>query len=109
MKEHDVDARLKALFAAPPSAPDPAFSERVIALAAYEQVQRRTRRVAVRRLASETLALIAVLSTFVLLARRGPAAADLGDTISLASPSMLGLAMLGLWSLVAFRPAAAGR
>ena len=109
MNEHDVDARLKALFAEPPPAPDPAFSERVIALAAYERTERRARRRLVRRVASDTLALIAVLATFVLLARAGPIAADFGDTIPLASPAMLGLAMLGLWAAVGFRPAAAGR
>lgn len=111
MNEHDVDARLHALFAEPPSAPNPAFSERVIALAAYEQAERRARRRAMRRAASETLALIAVLATFALLARAGPAAADFGDTIPLASPAMFGLAMLGLWAwaVVGFRPAAAGR
>lgn len=108
MNEHEVNARLHALFAEPPSAPNPAFSERVIALAAYEQTERRARRRAVRRVASETLALISVLATFALLARAGPVAADFGDTIPLASPAMLGLAMLGLWAwaVVGFRPLA---
>ncbi|HVM38025.1 MAG TPA: hypothetical protein VM265_06535 [Sphingomicrobium sp.] len=109
MNEQDVDARLRALLAERPPAPDPAFSDRVIGLAAFEQAERRARRRAVRRLASETLALVAVLATFALLARAGPVAADLGDTIPLASPAMLGLAMLVLWALVGFRPAAAGR
>jgi hypothetical protein len=109
MNEHDVDARLKALFAERPLAPDPAFSDRVIVLAAYEQAERGARRRAAHRLASETVALMAVLATFALLARAGPEAADLGGTIPLASPAMLGLAMLALWALVGFRPAAAGQ
>lgn len=108
MNEHDVDARLEALFMERAPAPDPAFSDRVIALAAYEQTERRSRRRALRRVASETFALIAVLATFALLARAGPEAAGLGDTIPLASPAMLGLAVLGLWAVVGIRPAAAG-
>ena len=106
MNEHDVDARLKALFAERPPAPDPAFSDRVIVLAGFEQIERRARRRAVRRVASETLALIVVVATFALLARAGPEAADLGETLPIASPAMLGLAMLALWAVAAFRPAA---
>ena len=109
MNEHDVDARLKALFDEGLPAPDPTFSQRVIMLAAYDQAERRARRRALRRVTSETLALIAVLATFVSLARSGPVSADLGDTIPLASPAMLGLAMLGLWVLAGYRPAAAAR
>ena len=37
MNEDDFDARLKALLAEPPGIPDPAFSDRIMALAAYEQ------------------------------------------------------------------------
>ena len=109
MSKQDVDARLKALFDERPLAADPAFSDRVILFAAYEQTRRRARRRVVRRVTSETIGLIAVLATFTLLARAGPVLADLGDAIPPASPAMLGLAMLGLWALVAFRPAAAGR
>jgi hypothetical protein len=109
MTETDIDARLAALFAETPPAPDPAFSERVVALAAYEQAERRARGRAFRRVASETVALIAVLATFAVLARATPAAAAFGDTLPLASPAMLGVAMLGLWALVGLRPAAAGR
>jgi hypothetical protein len=109
MNEHDIDARLKALFDEPPPAADPAFSERVILLAAYEQAEQRARRRALRRVTTETLALIVVLATFALLARSAPVTADFGDTIPLASPAMLGLAMLGLWALVGYRPAAAAR
>lgn len=109
MNENDIDARLAALFAEHPRAPDPEFSERVIALAAYDQAQRRARRRAYRRVASETLALTAVLATFALLASATPVPAAASDTIPLASPAMLGLAILGLWALVGVRPAAAGR
>ena len=106
---NDIDARLTLLFAEHPPAPDPAFSDRVIMLAAYEQAERRARRRALRRLASETMALVAVLAAFALLARAGPVAADVGDTVPLASPAMLGLAMLALWAIVGTRPAAASR
>jgi len=109
MNENDVDARLRALFAEQLPISDPAFSDRVIRLAAYEQTERRAPRRAAHRLASETLALITVLAAFASLARTGPVAAGLGDAIALASPAMLGLAMLGLWALVAFRSAATGR
>ena len=109
MNEHDVDARLQALFAEFPATPSAAFSERIMALVAYEQAERRARRLALRRLASETLALGAVLVAFGLLARVAPVAAHLTDTIPLASPAMFGLTMLGLWILVDFRPEAAER
>lgn len=109
MNEDDADARLKLLFAERPPAADPTFSDRVLLLAAYEQAERRARRRAMHRLASETLALIAVLGSFAVLVRTAPVAAGLGGTIPLADPAMLGLAMLGLWGLVAARPAVLGR
>ena len=59
--------------------------------------------------AAETLALVAVVATFAILASAAPEAAAFGDTLPLASPAMLGVAMLGLWALVGVRPAAAGR
>jgi hypothetical protein len=105
MNEDDVDARLKLLFAERPPAPDPAFGDRVILLAGHAQAERQARRRAAQRMASEALALIAVLAAFASLALAAPVAADLGDTIPLASPAMLGLAMLGIWMLVATRPA----
>ena len=105
MNSSDVDARLEALFAEHPPAPDPAFSDRIIALAAFDQADRRRRRRAIRSVGSEILALVAVLATFALLARTGPVAADLGDTVPLTSPAMLGLVMLGLWALVGFQSA----
>lgn len=109
MNEENVDARLKLLFAEPPPAPDPAFGDRVILLAGHAQTERQVRRRAAHRLASEALALIAVLAAFTALALIAPVAADLGDTIPLASPAMFGLAMLGIWVLVATRPAVRGR
>lgn len=109
MTDHDIDAQLCKLFAEEPPAADAAFADRVVALAAYDQAARRTRRRALRRAASDSLALVAVVATFALLARAAPVAADLGDTIPLTSPAMLGVAMIGLWSLVGLRPAAAGR
>lgn len=109
MNEHEVDLRLRALFDDPLPAADPAFSDRVVALAAYEQSVRLTRRRMARRITSETLALVAVLVTFTLLARAAPMPADLGDTVPLASPAMLGLTMLALWAMVGLRPAIAGR
>lgn len=109
MTDTDLDARLSALFADGPPVPDPAFSERIVALAAYDQAERRARGRAFRRVASETVALIAVLATFAILARAAPGAVEFGDTLPLASPAMLGVAMLGLWALVGLRPAATGR
>lgn len=109
MTEPDLDARLAALFADNPAVSNPAFADRVLALAAYDQAERRARARAYRRIGTEALALIAVLATFAWLANAAPAAADLGDTIPLASPAMLGVAMLGLWALIGMRPAATGR
>lgn len=109
MSEHEVDARLRALFNEQPAVADPAFSDRIIALAAYDRTVRRARQRVVHRTISETLALMTVLVTFILLARAAPASTAFGDTIPLASPAMLGLAMLVLWALVSIRPAAIGR
>jgi hypothetical protein len=109
MTEQDLDARLAGLFADTPVVSNPAFTERVLALAAYDQAQRRARTRALRRIARETVALTAVLATFAILARAAPGAVELGDTLPLTSPAMLGVAMLGLWALVAVRPAASER
>ena len=109
MTDHDIDAQLCKLFAEEPPVPDPAFSERIVALAAYDRAERRSRTRAFRRIAIETVGLTAVLATFAILARAAPTAVEFGDTLPLASPALLGLAMLVMWTIVGIRPAAAGR
>lgn len=109
MTDNDIDVRLSALFADDPPVPDPAFSERIVALAAYDRAERRSRARALRRIATETVALTAVLATFAILARAAPTAVEFGDTLPLTSPALLGLAMLVLWAIVGIRPTAAGR
>ena len=108
MTDDEIDARLAALMAEPAAAPDPAFADHVVALARFDLVRRRARRRAFARVGREALALVAVLATFVLLARlpSGPAA-GLGDALPLASPAMLGVILLGLWALVVNRPSPA--
>ena len=104
---HDpMDARLAALLTDRPAVPDRAFADRVVALAAHDLAVRRWQRTAIARVGRETLALVAVLVAFVLLARATPAS---GGMVPLASPAMLGLAMLLLWGVVAVRPAPARR
>lgn len=105
----DIDRRLKSLLAEPPPAPDAAFADRVVALAAYEAQRRRSTRRIWSRLAGDGAALAAVLGAFALAARL-PAGelVGFGDTIALASPAMAGVVLLALWALVAARdPASA--
>ena len=52
MTDDDLDARLAALFADTPAVPNVAFGDRVLALAAYDQAERRARRRAYRRVGS---------------------------------------------------------
>ena len=103
----DVDRRLAALLAAPPLSPDPDFTARVIALAAYDLAVARKRKRAILQVAKEALGLAAVLASFALLARLVPDSAGLGDAVPLGSPAMIGVALLGLWALVGGRPATA--
>ena len=105
----DLDRRLAALFGAPAPAPDPAFAERIIALAAHDQAVRAARRRAFIRVGKEALALSAVFASFAFLARHAPGAASagFGDSVALGSQAMLGLVALLLGGLAAVRPAAA--
>lgn len=104
MTDPDLDRRLKALFAEPPPSPDPDFAVRVVALAAYDLSLRRARRRGLVRIAGETAALVAVLGAFALIARLPTGKlAGFGDTIALASPAMLAVALLAMWALVATR------
>lgn len=102
MTQDALDARLSALLTEPEPAADPAFAERIVALAAHDLAVRRWRRRALARVGREAAGLAAVLAAFAALAGLGEAA-GLGDLVPLGSPAMLGLAMLGLWGLVALR------
>ena len=108
MTDQDLDRRLAALLAEPVPAPDAAFAERVVALAAHDLAVRRFRRRALGQVAREALALAAVLASFVLLARAAPGmpAIGPGDAVPLGSPAMIGMGLLALWGLAAARPAA---
>ena len=69
----DADARLSALLAYPaPPRTDPAFADRVVALAAHDLAARRARRRGFAQIAREALVLTAVLASFALLARAEP-------------------------------------
>ena len=104
MTDPDIDLRLKALFAEPAPGRDPAFANRIVALAAYDLALRRARRRSLARLMGEAAGLSAILTAFVMLARLpAPALAGLGETLPLASPAMLGIALLAMWSLISVR------
>lgn len=104
MTEDDIDLRLKALLAEAPSAPDTAFANKIIALAAYDAALHRARRRTTFRIVGECAALAVILVAFAALARSpGPALAGLGDTIPMASPAILGIAMLALWCVASLR------
>ncbi|HVF37901.1 MAG TPA: hypothetical protein VNA29_08185 [Sphingomicrobium sp.] len=101
----DLDRRLGSLFAEPPPPPDPAFADRIVALAAHDQAMRRAHRRALIRIGKEALGLGTIVSTFVLLARYAPdgSAAGMGDSLALGSPAMLGFALLAIWGLAGTR------
>lgn len=109
MTATDIDARLSALLNEPAPSPDPAFADRVVALARHDLSVRRARRRAIEQVAIEALALGAVAAAFVFLAGSASLPAGFGDSVGLASPAMLGLAMLAMWTVVGVRPASARR
>ncbi len=101
----DLDRRLAALFDEPVPAPDQQFAERIVALAGYDRAVRLARRRALTRVGKEALALLAVVASFVLLARHAPnsAGAGLGDSIALGSQAMLGVLTLMLGGIAVTR------
>ena len=107
----DLDRRLAALFDQARPAPDRAFADRVVALAAHDQAVRVARRRGFARLVKEAAGLTAVFASFAFLARHAPdaASAGLGDSISLGSQAMFGLIALMIGSLAAARPGAVAR
>ena len=109
MTDEEIHVRLAALLTEPAPAPDPAFADRIVALARFDLACHRARRRGFARIGREAVALTAVLATFALLAwMPSGAAAGIGDALPLASPAMLGVTLLALWALVANRqPASA--
>ena len=106
MNDAQLDARLSALLRDDsPAGSSDDFAERVIALVAHDLSRRQWRRRTAVRIASETLALLAVLSVFAMLSRMAPDNVGSGDILSLASPAMLGLVVLVMWGLTALSPA----
>jgi hypothetical protein len=103
----DIDRRLAGLLAAHSPEPDPAFADRVVALASFELTLRASRRRTIAQLVKEAAALGAVLLSFALLARTAPESAGFGDAVPLGSPAMLGVAVLALWALTGARSAKA--
>lgn len=104
MTDSDVDARLAALFREAAPRPDALFAERIVALAAYDLSLRRSRRRTLAKVANEAAALGAALAAFALLARvPADALVGLGDALPIASPAMLGVALLALWGMASAR------
>ena len=103
----DVDRRIAALLAEPPFPADPAFVDRVVALAAYDLAIARSQQRQLVEIGREALALAVVLVSFAMLARLVPDGVGLGDVVPLGSPAMIGLALLALWGVSAARPATA--
>jgi len=106
MNDSELDAHLAALLRDDSQpAPSADFADRIVALAAHELAQRQWRRRTAVRIGRETLALVAVVFVFAVLARMAPDSVGSGDTLPLASPAMAGLVMLAMWSLVSLSPA----
>lgn len=104
MTDADLDLRLAELLRDDVAPPSDGFADRVIALAAYDLSRRQWQRRTAVRVGIETLALVAVLAAFALLARLAPDSAGLGDSIPLASPAMAGLVMLAMWAMTSLSP-----
>ena len=106
MNDVELDARLAALLRDDsPIEPSDGFTDRVVALAAYDLSQRQWRRRTAFRIGRETLGLVAVLFVFTVLARMAPEGIGPGNIVPLASPAMAGLVMLAMWSVVSLSPA----
>jgi hypothetical protein len=103
--DRDMDEKLGALLRGIPRAPDEAFVSRMQRLVEAEQRMEAQRRAAWRRFAAEALASTSVALAFVLIARLGPAHAEVDLTA--LSPAMAAALLIGLWLAVGFRPASA--
>jgi len=86
------DARLGALLADPPPAPDPRFTARVLALVEADRRLAGARRAAWRRVAVEALAAAAVAAALLALAQLSGSGATLP-----AGPALAGMLALFAW------------
>jgi hypothetical protein len=103
MNDQELDARLTAFLADPePLVGDPAFADRVVALAAQEARIRRLRTRAFAQVGWEAIGLLSIIALFVLLARVGPPA-GMGDALPANSPAMFGVVLLLLLGLIGGR------
>lgn len=98
MNDHDIDRRLGELLRADVPRPDPAFAERVVAVARIEHQLAAARRRAWSRLAADAAAAVALGLTFFLLSQQQAPGPE--GIIPLQGPVMAGLVMLALWGLV---------
>ena len=102
----DVDSKLKALFAVPPTSPDEAFIARVDGVVIVEQKMRAARDSMWRRFAVELTGTVAVVGAFYLLWKMAPSDIELG---LLQAPGIAAGMVILLWLGVQFRQPAAGR
>ena len=86
---------------------DPAFADRIVALAAHDLQRRNARARLKRRFAIEGVGLAGAVATFALLSLMGGNVAGAGDSVPLTSPAMMGVLTLSLWLLATVRPATA--
>ncbi len=99
----DLDARLAALLGPPDEFPDAIFTARMRRAVLAEEQFRAARRGSWRRFAVELAGSLAVIAAFLLLGlAQGP-----GDEVITFEPAMAALALVGFWTFVALRPAAA--
>jgi hypothetical protein len=106
MNDAELDARLTSLLRDDSAArPSDGFADRIMALAAYDLSQRQWRRRTVARIGRETLGLVAVLVVFAVMARMAPNSGAPADILPLASPAMVGVVMLAMWSVASLSPA----
>lgn len=103
----DIDTKLNALFAVPPTPPDEKFVKRVDAAVMAEQRMQAARVAMWRRFAVELAGTIAVVAAFHLLWEMAPNDIDIGPLMH--APGIAASMLLFLWLGVQQRQSAAPR
>ena len=103
----DVDTKLKALFAAPPTPPDEAFVKRVNCAILAEQKMRAAKAAMWRRFSVELAGSVAVVAAFYLLWKMTPSDIEIGPLMH--APGLAASMILFLWLGVQWRQTATTR
>ena len=103
----DVDAKLAALFATPPAAPDESFVQRIDRAVLAEEKMLAAQAAMWRRFAIEFVGTAAIVAAFYLLWKIAPSGTAFEPTSN--APAMAALMVVFLWLGVQLEPAETAR